>query len=527
MQYSGSGAKLSFIPDPLLRIFLTVLILLALSPAARSSAPAIAADDVKDHLKKAAKLVKRADLEKAEQLLRKALEGEPSRSEIKVELGFVLTKQRRLLEAYELLLPIAQNEPKNTRAYAVLGTTLLAAGRFPEAKALFYTAINNNKKEHLAWAGVGMVDFYENRIEESLDNLREAVYRAPNEPDYVFALAQVSARSEQYKEAAAGYRRFLQISENTDADRRARIKGLIEFLSYLGLSNTLYSLSGSERSVVPFELVGNRPVIKLRVNGRSEVLRFVLDTGSGISVVSNKAAKRLKIKAVTRGGHARGLGGSGKFEIIYGMLREMAFGGVTIKNVPVYLREFHHSGSEVDGYIGLAVISKFLTTVDYGNSTMSLTKRDADVRQFAAEGSGLSLPLRLTSSGFLSGEVLVEGVASPLNFIVDTGASISVISDEVAKIDRISKFAGPDKLSVIGSAGVTDDRQTYKLPKVTFGNHTRKDVLAVALDLGLINEASGFEQAGILGGNFLKNYRLTFDFKNSKVIFVPVLPEKD
>ncbi len=46
--------------------------------------------------------------------------------------------------------------------------------------------------------------------------------------------------------------------------------------------------------------------------------------------------------------------------------------------------------------------------------------------------------------------------------------------------------------------------------------------MAIALDLDIINEASGFEQAGILGGNFFKNYRLTFDFENSKVIFVPV-----
>jgi hypothetical protein len=40
--------------------------------------------------------------------------------------------------------------------------------------------------------------------------------------------------------------------------------------------------------------------------------------------------------------------------------------------------------------------------------------------------------------------------------------------------------------------------------------------------LDIINETSGFEQAGILGGNFLKNYRLTFDFKNSRVTFEPV-----
>jgi len=33
-------------------------------------------------------------------------------------------------------------------------------------------------------------------------------------------------------------------------------------------------------------------------------------------------------------------------------------------------------------------------------------------------------------------------------------------------------------------------------------------------------------EAGILGGNFLKNYRMTFDFQNSKVNFTSVVPEK-
>ncbi len=526
MYYTRSGAN-SFDHSVFLRTILITFILSFLHLTTNATATAATTpNDVRELIKKAAKLVRRAELVKAEELLRKAVALDATRSDAKVELGFVLTKQRRLIEAYDLLLPIAQTEPKNTRAYAVLGTTLIAAGRFEDAKKLFYTAITNNKKEHLAWAGYGMVDFYENRLTESLDNLSEAAYRAPNEPDYVFAIAQISARSERYKAAADAYKRFLQISESTDADRRARIKGLIEFLGYLGQSSTLYSLSGADRSIIPFELVGNRPVIKLKVNGRSEVLRFVLDTGSGISVVSNKTAKRLKIKPITKGGYARGLGGDGKFEIVYGMLREVTLGSVMMRNVPVYMRDFYHAGYEIDGYIGLALISKFLTTIDYGNSTMSLTKRETDVRQFT-ESRELSLPLRLTSSGFLSGEVQLEGIATPLNFIVDTGASISVISDEVAKDDRISQFAAGEKLTVIGSAGITDDKQTYKLPKVSFGNHTRKDVMAVALDLGLINEASGFEQAGILGGNFLKNYRLTFDFKNSKVIFVPLKPDND
>src|SRR5207245_2339010 len=99
--------------------------------------------------------------------------------------------------------------------------------------------------------------------------------------------------------------------------------------------------------------------------------------------------------------------------------------------------------------------------------------------------------------------------------------------NQIAQLDRITPFANDEKLSVIGSAGITDNVPTFQLPRVTFGKNSRKDITAVALDLGLINEASGFEQSGILGGKFLKNYRLTFDFKNSKVTIVSIKPENE
>lgn len=138
------------------------------------------------------------------------------------------------------------------------------------------------------------------------------------------------------------------------------------------------------------------------------------------------------------------------------------------------------------------------------------------------ESEALSLPLRLTSSGFLSGEVQIEGIETPLNFIVDTGASISVISEDLAGTEGINKFLTKETMRVYGAAGVTENVNSFVLPSVSFGKHTREKIKAIALNLDLINEASGFEQAGILGGNFLINYRVTFDFQNSKVTFVPI-----
>ncbi len=483
-------------------------------------------DEVKKLIKEATKLTRAGSFDAAEKLLRRAVDLDANRTEAKVELAYVYVKEHRLGDAYNMCLPIAQADPRNSRALAVLGMTLLTGGRFRDARLILFKALQLNRNEDLAWAGYGLLDFYENKINDSLYNLREAVYREPNEPDYLFALAQVAARSENYQEAAEMYDQFLHISDSKDAERRERIKGLVNFLRFLGQTGRLYVSDGQNQAKIPFELVGNRPIVNLYINGKSEPLRFVLDTGSGISVISDATARKLKINPITKGGFARGIGGNGKFEIVYGMLRRIDIGAVKLRNVPVYIRKFQSDGQTVDGYIGLALISKFLTTIDYGDQTFTLTKRDEDTKDFTAN-SDLSLPLRLTSSGFLSGEVQLQGIESTLNFIVDTGASVSVISNRVSKDEGITPFAIEEKLRIVGSAGITDDVSTFMLPRVSFGKHSRSSIMAVALDLDVINEASGFEQAGILGGNFLKNYRLTFDFKNSNVTFVPVKPENE
>lgn len=509
------------------RLFLLPVFLLAMMCASVASAADIQnpeTDTAESLTKHASKEIKKGALADAEKLLRQALQINPKNSDTRIALAYLLVKQRHWTEAYDIALDIAKAEPKNSRAYAVLGVALLNAGRFPEAKKILYNAIAINKREALAWAGCGMLDFYENRIEDSLSNLRVAVYQDPADADFVFTLAQVSARAERYSEAADAYKVFLSIADKSDGERRDRIKGLIDFLRYLGQKDSLYVTAGADATSVPISVIGNRPIIQLRVNDDQRPLNFVLDTGSGISVISNKTAALLKLKPVARGGFAKGIGGDGKFEIIYGFLRQVGIGSVKVRNVPVYIREFHNTSENIDGYIGLSLISKFLTTLDYGNLTFDLKKKDAISEQAGIES--VSLPLRLTSSGFLSGEVQLEGIDSPLNFIVDTGASVSVISDDIAGMDKVSHFAREEKLRVIGSAGVTEDVPTFLLPRVSFGTHSRQSITAIALDLGLINEASGFQQSGILGGNFLRNYKLTFDFKNSKVTFVPIVLEK-
>ena len=230
------------------------------------AADAQTAEDPKQQLRQAQKLVRRGEFSEAEKILRRVLAVNPQNSECKLALAFALLKQKQIVAAYEQSLAVAQAEPKNAHAFAVLGAVYLAAGNFAEARFLVNTANSLDKRNALAWATIGTVNFYENHLDLSILELRNAVRLDPREPDYIYILAQVATRAENYIEASAAYRKYLDIAPIADKDRRERIKGLISFLNFLGTRQSLYNVSGIEKSRIPFSLTNDRPLIELRIN---------------------------------------------------------------------------------------------------------------------------------------------------------------------------------------------------------------------------------------------------------------------
>lgn len=487
---------------------------------------------------RAEKALRDGDFDQAEKSFRDILSKNIQDQDARLGLSYTLLKQRRLQEAYDQAARVIMANPLSSRGHALLGQAILASGNFRESVEEFRTALSIKEEESLAVAGLAMVDFYENRLDPCIRGLRRAVSMSPDEPDFIFNLGQATARSELYKEAADAYERFLIIAPKTDADRRARIRGLIDFLRYLGKQGSLYVPSGRDTTVVSFQSFDSRPILTVRVNGQRDPLRFVLDTGSGMSVISDETAKRLGVRPVARGGLARAVGGGGKFEIVYGFLESLEVGDVKVENVPVYIRHFFDDKTPVDGYLGLSMISKFMTAVDYGERTFTLMRQrqsgtldrlqtppaadPAPALNSPIATKVVEIPLRTTSSGFLSGEVYLEGLEKPLNFIIDTGASISVISEKLAELEELSSYMTPTRMRVFGAAGVAEDVKTMLLPSVMLGTFTRQQVNVAILDLDSVNETAGFIQDGILGGNFLKHFRVSFDFRRGVIRLEPL-----
>ena len=501
-------------------------------------------------LKRAEKEMRAANFTEAETIYRQLIEKDQTDKDARLGLSYALVKQIKLQEAYEQAAQVIAADPLNARAFALLGTSLLRSGEFRNSVEALYTAVKFDQKQALAIAGLSEIEYFENRAKTAYEGLRKAIALEPNEPDYYVSLARSCSRLELYTEAADAYQRFLEVSPKTDVERRERIKGLIDFYRYLGTTK-INRVSGKEVVTIPFELVNNRPFIKLMINGKGP-FRFVVDTGASMSVLSDKTAAALGVKPVAKGGSARAIGGSGTFPILYGLLDSVQLGDAKIDVVPIYIRTVHSTedtpeGERSDGYIGLSVLSQYAVTLDYKTQEMLLDRTPLSDDQLANKPAGqaaadataapkpenlgalaaigVEVPIRSTSGGLASAEAHLPTMDRPLNFIVDTGATISVVSKAAVKRYDLEgmKLKG-ETFRVIGAAGIEDGAEALGLSALTVNNLRKSNSRALILDLDAVNETSGFEQHGVLGGDYLRHFRVMLDLRRNYFGLTPQSP---
>ncbi len=414
-------------------------------------------------------------------------------------------------------------DSNNARAHALLGSALLRSGYVVAAILELNQAFKFNPKEALAYGAAAEIDYYEGRPEQAIVKALRAVSLDPDEPDYLITIARASSRLEMYERAAEAYERFLSVAPENDKERRERISGLIEFYHRLaGLR--VHEVGGPKASDVPFHLGSDRrPYITVKINGRDA--NFVIDTGSGFTVISKEAAKRFKIPEIARGGHSQGVGGSGKFPIIYGLLNTLQLGEIKVKSVPCFIRPFHApkdetTNLEADGFIGLSVLARFLTELDYKNNVMRLSQ-DSDQPMIATSPEMTVVPFRTTQNGLISIETELDG-KNLINAILDSGASSTVISTHaVERLNLREQIIKGQTVRVVGAGGISDNVELLFIKNCRVADLRQDNLRALVLDFSAINETSGFEQSGILGGDFMRHFSITINFSKAQVALKP------
>lgn len=103
----------------------------------------------------------------------------------------------------------------------------------------------------------------------------------------------------------------------------------------------------------------------------------------------------------------------------------------------------------------------------------------------------------------------------PYDFVLDTGATFTCVDQSLAEQLKLPDWSGP--LGTVIITGGEGQMGFVKIDKLEVGNTAgASELVACKLDLSRM-QPPGFGIKGLLGLNFLKNYRLTIDFERTSL----------
>jgi predicted aspartyl protease len=272
----------------------------------------------------------------------------------------------------------------------------------------------------------------------------------------------------------------------------------------------------SPRNVkVKFRLAGGaQPLILLpvQVNGDGP-FEFILDTGAGTSLLSSDLAKKLKIKIIsTKEGQSAG----GKISVSLAKVDSLAVGQAKLDDVDVGIVDLTHIGNtigtKIDGDIGYNFLKHFRITIDYHDCEIRLDEPRRIQR--LGRSSKAEVPMRLAS---LAKPLLLVDVHAnghgPFQFAIDTGTSTTAIAPELAQ--QLGLKSSPVGPLTTGGAQVNVTAGTLESFKV--GRAGVDDLVVVVADFfATLSQAVGAKLDGIVGYNFLRNFRVVMDYPSEK-----------
>jgi len=266
---------------------------------------------------------------------------------------------------------------------------------------------------------------------------------------------------------------------------------------------------------VKFRLAGGaQPLILLptRVNGAGP-FDFILDTGAGTSLLSAELAQRLNVKVL---GTKEGQSAGGKISVSLAKIDSLALGQAKIEDVDVGIVDLDHIaktiGTKIDGDVGYNFLKHFRVTVDYQTGEI----RFDDPKRIENFGRipKAEIPMRLASPA--KPLVLVEVHANghgPFQFAIDTGTSTTAIAPEVAQQLRIEG----SPIGPLTTGGSQVNVTAGNLKSFQIGGARVDDLVVVVADFfAMLSQAVGAKLDGIVGYNFLRNFRIVMDYPSEK-----------
>jgi predicted aspartyl protease len=234
---------------------------------------------------------------------------------------------------------------------------------------------------------------------------------------------------------------------------------------------------------------------------------FAVDTGAAMSIVTDELADSIGIRGTET---KEGLGSAGRrIEVPLGRVESISVGEVAVSDLRVgIMKELPRCVGR--GVLGYNFLKGFTVTVDYGRSQLTLASPEDEPRPRVSAYPHVPLRLARPDRPILLVDVVVDSEHT-FPFILDTGASHTVVSPDLARRAGVRDVQGE---SIIGVGGATRS-STGVVKSLSVGEALVSDSTVIVADIfSALSEATGASFEGILGFDFLSRFRLEIDYPN-------------
>jgi len=271
---------------------------------------------------------------------------------------------------------------------------------------------------------------------------------------------------------------------------------------------------------MPFEMVGTGHVF-VRVGVYGTQGWFILDTANHGMSVDSEFGRRAGLNL--QGGYVASGGGPEMVQAAVATNVSLGLPGLTLDHqrvVAIPLKPMAPLlGRDFDGILGSDLFDKFVVEVDYAAKRIRLHNPES----FRYSGSGEILSTRLDENSFPYVKVKLTFPGKEeleAEFLIDSAADFTVSVQKPFATEHGIPAPGAKKLSERGtSVGGSYEILTSRALQVQLGRWAFQDPL-----IDFSQAAGGMaskDQAGLIGGDLLRRFRVTFDNRRHQLILEP------
>jgi hypothetical protein len=280
--------------------------------------------------------------------------------------------------------------------------------------------------------------------------------------------------------------------------------------------------SNRNKVTIPFRLVRNMIIIKLRINNKGPY-NFVMDTGVGLMIITDPLLIDSLDMSTMRILKLRGFGENESYEAYASPVLNIGIPGLTSYGINAAILKkdqfglSNYAGMPIHGLLGYEFFNNLAVKVSFSDSTLTVY-RPSETKRFA-KGDRVPITIEDHKPYFETNIVMPGGEIKKSKLIVDLGAGHPLSLENVSDKTELTKKCIHANLGV-GFSGPING-YISRVNEIAMGKYKIKDIISSFPQDDSLRKYINIKRDGNLGIGLLKRFTVVFDYAGGAMYLKP------